>query len=107
MREAFERDGFLLLPSLFTTDEVAEIKCEISRVLESVRQAAAEQGQDPERVIHGGVFVGLAARSDACARLARDSRILDILESACFANIEFLSDKVVLKSRATDFGTPW
>jgi phytanoyl-CoA hydroxylase len=101
------RDGFLMVPDLFTREEMAAAKQEIAGVLDGVRREAALREEDPDRAINGGVFVGLSARNAACRRLNRDPRFLDILESIIGPNIEFLSDKVVFKSAATEFGTPW
>lgn len=101
-RENFENSGYLLLHGLFSKEEMAEAKREIARVLECEAQAAAR-----ETVTHGGVWVGLSARSGAVRALNRDARILDVLEEIYSPAIEFLSDKVALKSSDTTFPSPW
>jgi len=106
-REAYLRDGYLIVPDLFSRDEVIAIKAEMVRLLETVRQEATAEGRDPERVVHGGVFVGLSIRSEVARRVAKDPRILDILEGIFAPNIEFLSDKVVFKAKGTAYGSPW
>jgi hypothetical protein len=90
----FDRDGFTIERGVFTEGEVAGFKREICRLLET-------------HEAHGGVFVGLAANSPVFRDLAGDARLLDALEPILGPNIEFLSDKVVLKSAATDYGSPW
>jgi phytanoyl-CoA hydroxylase len=90
----FDTDGFTIRRGLFTEQEVTGFKQEICRLLET-------------HEAHGGVFVGLAANSPVFRELAGDTRLLDELETILGPNIEFLSDKVVLKSAATDYGSPW
>lgn len=93
-RERFERDGFLIVPDLLPRAECAAVKREIQGVL-------AQRGD------HGGVFVGLSAANDACRSLMRDPRLLDVIARIWSPNIEFLSDKVVYKSQATAYPSPW
>ena len=90
----FEQDGFTVCRGLLTASECAALKVEIERLLLN-------------RPAHSGVFVGLAANSPVFRALAADPRLLDPLERAIGPNIEFLSDKVVFKSAAVDFGSPW
>src|SRR5438874_366989 len=91
---SFDSDGFLIRRRLFTPAEVAGLKQEIGRLLET-------------REAHGGVFVGLAANSPVFRDLAGDPRLVEVLETILGPNIEFLSDKVVFKSASTDYGSPW
>ncbi|MDX1935365.1 MAG: phytanoyl-CoA dioxygenase family protein [Capsulimonadales bacterium] len=93
-REVFEREGFGFVPGLFTEAECAAMKAEILRLV-------AEKGD------HAGVFVGLAAHSPLFAELRSHPRLLDALETLYGPDIEFLSDKIVYKSRDKDFGSPW
>ncbi len=106
-REAYQRDGYLIVPDLFTAEEMTAFKAEMHRLLEAVREEAVAEGNDPERVVHGGVYVGLSIRSEAAQAVARDPRILDILEAIYAPNLEFLSDKIVFKSESTAYGSPW
>jgi ectoine hydroxylase-related dioxygenase (phytanoyl-CoA dioxygenase family) len=105
--ENYHRDGFVILQNLLTAEEARQIKQEIARVLEEVGEEARVRGEDPQSAIVGGVYVGLSARSEKMKALARDPRVLDVLEAILAPNIEFLSDKVVFKSSKTDFSTPW
>lgn len=107
LRERFEKDGFAVIERLFMETEVAAIKAEIRQLLETARANAAQAGHPPESVASDGVFVGLAANSAYFRSLARDPRLLDALEAILGPDIEFLSDKVVFKSAAVDFGSPW
>ncbi len=90
----FKQDGFTICRSLFTASECAAFKAEIERLLQ-------------DQSAYSGVFVGLAANSALFRELAAAPRLLDLLETALGPNIEFLSDKVVFKSAAVDFGSPW
>lgn len=107
LRKRFGADGFVIVPDLLGRKEAAKLKEEIARVLDTVRDETRSRGDDSDAATRGGVFVGLSARSTICRDLMRDERILDVLEAVYAPNIEFLSDKVVFKSRAMDFGTPW
>lgn len=54
-----------------------------------------------------GVYVGLAAASEVFRRAARSTALLDALEQVIGPDIEFLSDKVALKSGDVQIGSPW
>lgn len=105
--ELFQQNGFFIAHDLFGRDEVGHLKQEIRRILDQVRQEAAQAGKDPKQVLRSGVYVGLAARSQLFRDLARDPRLLDLLEKIIGQNIAFLSDKIVFKDAETDFGSPW
>lgn len=92
--ESFDENGFVKMAGMFSDVEVKVFKQECQRILET-------------HSAHAGVFVGLAANSELFRRLARDPRLLDALEPILGPNIEFLSDKVVLKSATTTAGSPW
>jgi ectoine hydroxylase-related dioxygenase (phytanoyl-CoA dioxygenase family) len=103
----FERDGYILVPHVFSREQVAEFKQEIKRVLDAARQEAIDAGRPAHRVGHHGVFVGLAARSPLFREAIADERLANLLEAVIGPNVEFLSDKVVFKNHDEDFGTPW
>jgi ectoine hydroxylase-related dioxygenase (phytanoyl-CoA dioxygenase family) len=105
--EQLEADGYLIIPNLFSLDEVKQLKAEIRRIIAEVKGEADEAGIDPETMMRSGVYVGLAARSEIFKRAVADPRLIDVLETAMGPNIEFLSDKVVFKDASTDFGSPW
>lgn len=93
-KRMYEEDGFVVFRELITPGECAALKTEIARILETNSD-------------HAGVFVGLAANSEVFRDMARDPRVLDAIEGVIGRDIEFLSDKVVFKSAATNFGSPW
>lgn len=96
----FARDGFAIVPNLFTRSEVQRLKLECIDILEAVK---AETGTGAGH----GVHVGLATRSPVFQTAVADARILDILEGILAPDIEFLSDKFVFKSEAMTFASPW
>jgi phytanoyl-CoA hydroxylase len=105
--EQFKRDGYIIVPDLFTREEAQRLKSEIRRILDDVRQEARESGRNPDRAVHHGVYVGLAARSDLFHQAVQDERLVNVLKAVIGPNVEFLSDKVVFKNHDEDFGTPW
>ena len=100
LRDNFSRDGFAIVPNLFTQSEVQRLKLECINIMEAVK---AETGAGAGH----GVHVGLAARSPVFQAAVGDARILDILEGILAPNIEFLSDKFVFKSQSMTFASPW
>lgn len=105
--EMFDRDGYIMVPHVFSKDQVAAFKQEIVRVLDDARQEAIAAGRAAHRVGHHGVYVGLAARSPFFREAVASKALVDILEMVIGPNVEFLSDKVVFKNHEEDFGTPW
>ena len=100
LHDDFKQTGYAIVPNLYTRDEAQSLKLECIEILEAVRK---ETGS----VAGHGVHVGLAARSPVFQEAVGASRILDILEVILAPNIEFLSDKVVFKSDAMTFASPW
>lgn len=105
--EQLEQDGYLIIPNLYSVDEVKQFKDEIRHIISDVKGEADEAGIDPATLMRSGVYVGLAARSEVFQRAVADARLLDVLETAMGPSIEFLSDKVVFKDAATAYGSPW
>lgn len=104
---AFERDGFVVVPNLFSREEVKTFKAEIQRVMNEVKGEVDEGGGDPDALFKSGVYVGLAARSDIFRGAVADARLLDILEACMGPEIEFISDKVVFKNPKAAYASPW
>ncbi len=94
----FDRDGFVVVPHLFSVPEANTFKAEIKRILDAVRAEMQAAGNDPAQALRTGVFVGLAARSEFFRQAVRDVRLLDRLQAIMGPHIEFLSDKVVYKT---------
>lgn len=94
-RTRWNRDGFLIIPSLLSPQECGELKLEGLRLL--------KEHSSPGATVH----VGCSTVSKASADLAGRPRILEILEWIMPDGIEFLSDKLVYKNAAKSFATPW
>jgi ectoine hydroxylase-related dioxygenase (phytanoyl-CoA dioxygenase family) len=62
---------------------------------------------DDKAISSSGVFVGLAAHHHVFRQAVSDDRLIDTLEAIIGPNIEFLSDKVVIKDPDRDFASPW
>ena len=100
IRDDFNQTGYAIVPNLYKRDEVQSLKLESINILEAVKK---KTGAVPGH----GVHVGLAAWSPVFQEAVGDTRLLDILEVILAPNIEFLSDKVVFKSDAMTFASPW
>lgn len=107
LAEQFARDGFLIVPDLFTREETRVWKEECQRILVALTEEVQARGEERPRFWRTGVYVGLSIRSEVFRRLNRDPRLLDCLEPIVGSNIMFWSDKVVFKGEQADFGTPW
>ncbi len=92
---AYNRDGYHIVPELLTAKECEVFKAEALRVM---RECAG-----PKRT----VYVGAAAASPLFYRLADDPRIVSVLERIMPDGVMFMSDKIVFKSAAQTFPTPW
>ncbi len=103
----FEKDGFLVIPHLFSAQETARLKTEIQAVVETVRQEKEAAGEDWQAMMQVGVYVSVAHRNAFYRNAVADPRILDLLEPILGPDIEFLSDKAVFKDHDADFGSPW
>jgi len=99
----FQRDGFVIVPSLFQPKEAERLKQES----QSIIQTAKSNSQKPSQIANHGVYVGLAVHSPIFQKAVADVRILDILEVILAPDIEFLSDKSVFKNRQIEFASPW
>ena len=104
---AFARDGFVILPGLFTRDECAAWKVEGERLLAEVRREHAAAGRDPAAALASGVYVGLSQRSAVFRTLTADPRLTGPLREILGPELAFISDKLVFKDDRTEFATPW
>lgn len=107
LRDQYEEAGYVVVHNLITVEEARQLKEEIRRILDRVRAEAKAAGKDPQEVLKSGALVGLARRSATFQGLAKDPRILDVLEQIIGPNIGILSDKIVFKDSDTEFGTPF
>ncbi len=100
-KKEFSEKGYVILENLFTLDEVQELKEEVARVLEKVKQ---EKG---EAAVKHGVYVGMAAASSMFKQAAAKPELTVALKKIVGDQVIFLSDKVVFKDSKVDFGSPW
>lgn len=91
----YERDGFLIVPDLLTSNECKQLKREGLKVLSE----HAKPGST--------VFVGAAANSSLFYRLASHARIVKVLHQIMPDGIMFMSDKLVFKTGVQPKATPW
>ena len=92
---AYARDGFCVIPTMLTPMECDRLKQEAHRV---IREHACPTGT---------VHVGVATVSPLFYQLADDARIVAILSAIMPTGVMFLSDKLVFKSVAATFASPW
>ncbi|NQU10390.1 phytanoyl-CoA dioxygenase family protein, partial [bacterium] len=104
LQKTFTHNGYVVVPGVLSRAEVAAAKAEVRRALEEAGRGRDELGIDTRR---DGVYVGLAIRSELFRRLHADPRIVDPLAECVGPNLEFWSDKIVFKSAAVDYGSPW
>ncbi len=107
LRRAYAENGYVVVPRLFGAEEMRALKAEMQRILAAVCGSGQAAGSTAEAIGRSGVFVGLAAHSALFREAVADARLRRLLTIALGPEVEFLSDKVVFKSEATDFGTPW
>lgn len=88
-------DGFCIVDDLLCDEECDRLKAESQRILDSYARSGAT------------VYVGASVVSPLFAGLAADRRVIDILTKIMPEGVMFLSDKIVLKSAAKQFATPW
>ena len=96
--EQYARDGFIVVPGLFSGQEVLAWK---QYAMDRLR----ELGKLGEP---SGVHVWMHDMLDPTMRQwMADERVLAVLEHLTGPNIEFLSVKTVFKSRELTFASPW
>ena len=95
IRAAYARDGYVVLPSLFSAAECAALKAEA--------RAAMSEHAGPEST----VFVGLSVVNARFRDLHADERLVDPLAALMPEGVMFMSDKAVFKSGNKRFATPW
>jgi hypothetical protein len=103
----FAADGFVVVPEVIRPEETRAWKEECRRLLATLTEEARARGEPRPRFWESGVYVGLSIRSAVFRAVARDPRLLDILEPLIGPDLMFWSDKVVFKAEEADFDTPW
>lgn len=95
LKEQFDRQGYVVLPQLFSENEVRVLKDEARAVL-------ANKGADKV-----GVYVGMSIASSMFKAAAAKPELVAALTEVIGDSVVFLSDKIVFKNASTDFGSPW
>lgn len=91
----YERDGFVIVPDLFSAEECERLKTEARAVLDRQAKPGAT------------VMVHVAVVSPVFRSLAEDPRVVEVLSRLMPQGVMFLSDKIVYKSADKTFATPW
>ncbi|WP_135548912.1 phytanoyl-CoA dioxygenase family protein [Paenibacillus cymbidii] len=102
LAQQYDRDGYIVVESMFSEAEMAACKAEIGRIVAQEEQ----EGKAGSYATHG-VFVGLAKKSGLFRQMAVDARLAAVLKEVMGDRVLFLSDKVVAKDAKKDFASPW
>jgi phytanoyl-CoA hydroxylase len=95
----YERDGYVLVPDLFTPEEAIEWK-------QQLIQRLTDEGLLGN--IPSGVRVWMADKVDPYTDVKmKDPSMLRILQQLIGEDVEFLSFKAVFKNNKTAFRSPW
>ncbi|GGD96143.1 phytanoyl-CoA dioxygenase family protein [Paenibacillus nasutitermitis] len=97
LREQFNKDGYAVMKELFTPEDVRLLKEEAGKIV----------GADGAGAGHTGVYVGLALASSLFRTTAAKPEMIEALKTIIGPHVIFLSDKLVFKNAAADFGSPW
>jgi phytanoyl-CoA hydroxylase len=88
-REAYERDGYVVIHDVFPTRELATIDRELDRLIERPGVAAG-----PNR---RGWIYDVASRSTVTRRFAEDARLIALVEDVVYPGLAIHSSKLVTK----------
>ncbi|MBD2843836.1 phytanoyl-CoA dioxygenase family protein [Paenibacillus sp. IB182496] len=102
--QQFASEGYVIAEQLYAEAEVEALRLAIDEVLERLTRERPEQA---ERVHRQGVYVGMAAASPRFHEAARKPELVRMLQEVLPGELEFLSDKLVFKSKQTAFDSPW
>jgi hypothetical protein len=97
MKQAYDRDGYVIVPGLYSGGQMLEWKQALQAALQ------AERFSDPSGV---RVWLGQALPQPVLAAMS-DPHVVEILQCLIGPDIEFLSAKAVFKDGKTKFGSPW
>ncbi|WP_028612566.1 phytanoyl-CoA dioxygenase family protein [Paenibacillus harenae] len=95
VKEEYSRNGYVVLPRLYSEEETALYKEEARKVVE-------QNGVGKE-----GVYVGMAVASSLFKKAAAHPVLVAAMKEIIGEEVVFLSDKLVFKNASTDFGSPW
>jgi phytanoyl-CoA hydroxylase len=100
----FHRDGFLVVPSLYSGEQMLGWKATLQAVLEEEKKQAG----DAWNLTYSGVRVWNSQEiHPKILQAMKDERVTPILQQVIGPNVEFLSAKVVFKNDTTSFASPW
>ena len=95
--QAYQRDGFLLVEHLFSSDEMLKWKARVVQLLND----STYHGKSGVQVwFHDQLPPDLLG-------LMCDDRVVRVLRQIIGENVEFLSVKTAFKTASTRFATPW
>ncbi|UVI28262.1 phytanoyl-CoA dioxygenase family protein [Paenibacillus spongiae] len=94
-KEQFDLQGYVVLPQLFSQEEIRMLKEEARAVLDRIGMNKV------------GVYVGMSIASGMFKTAAAKPELVAALKEIIGDSVIFLSDKIVYKNASTDFGSPW
>jgi ectoine hydroxylase-related dioxygenase (phytanoyl-CoA dioxygenase family) len=101
---AFQRDGFIVVPHLYTAEQMLEWK----RLIQGVLEEEKKQAGDSWNMATSGVRVwNVEAIHPSLLAAMKDEHVTPILKQIIGPDVEFLSAKAVFKNDATSFASPW
>lgn len=101
---AYQRDGFIAVPHLYSAEQMLDWKRLIQGVLDEEKKAVG----DAWNLTASGVRVWNApAIHPAMLAAMKDDHVTPILRQVIGSNVEFLSAKAVFKNDTTSFASPW
>lgn len=93
--EDYERDGFLIVRNLISSEECDQLKAKAKKILNDKAQ--------PEISVH----VHASVANPLYHQFHKHPGIMDILRKIMPDGVMFLSDKIVVKTADKTFATPW
>ena len=98
-REAYERDGYVAVPDVFPSEELAALDAELDRLI-------AIPGNDAGGHRAGWIYA-VAQRSELTRHFAEDERLQALIEDLVFPGIAIHSTKLVTKLPNSDDICHW
>jgi len=99
LAQAYAENGYIVVRNLFNEQEVGKYKEEARKVI--------DEKQNLGKVGNEGVYVGMAIASPVFKEAAGHPALAEALKAIIGNDVVFLSDKIVYKDAAKDFGSPW
>ena len=100
----FQRDGFIVVPHLYSPEQMLEWK----RLIQGVLDEEKKQQGDAWNLTASGVRVwNVPAIHPTLLAAMKDDHVTPILQQVIGPNVEFLSAKAVFKNDTTSFASPW